>query len=563
MQYTGVMDFAQIAVLLGAAALAGIAAKLIRQPLIIGYLFAGYILAALGLIPEPGTLATLSKIGVALLLFLVGLEMNVQELPSIGRVALITGLGQILFTSVIGFFLATLLGFGALPALYIAVALTFSSTIIIVKLLSEKNDLGSLYGKISVGFLLVQDLVAVLILMFLAGLSDGQFGLESYVFVVIKAIALLLAVWFLSHKILPTIFGKIIDQSTELIFIVGIAWALGVAALVGGPLGFSIEIGGFLAGLALSNLPDHLQISTRTRPLRDFFLTIFFLLLGTNLVVGGIGQLLGPALIFSAFVLIGNPIIVLIIMGIMGYRKRTSFLSSVTVAQISEFSLILMAMGLSVGHVVKSDVALVVLVGVLTMTLSTYMILGADKIYAKIQVFLSIFERKKNMEIEFTKIPEKKEHVVLIGAHRTGGSLISLLTKKKVDFVIVDFNPSLAGVMSGKKAPIIFGDITDEDILEAANVTDAKLVISTTADIHDNLVVLDYLKRKKSDAITIIKSGFRKDAITLYKHGASYVIVPEVVAGEHIRHMIKTYGVASARYEKIGKSHLKRLTSLS
>lgn len=556
------MGFSQIAVLLAAAAIAGIAAKLIRQPLIIGYLFAGYVLAVFGLIPHGESLESLSQIGVALLLFLVGLEMKLSELPSIGKVALITGMGQIIFTSVVGFLLASVLGFGTLPSIYIAVALTFSSTIIIVKLLSQKNDLGSLYGRISVGFLLVQDLVAVLILMFLAGLNTGEFGPTTYLFVATKGIFLLLAVWFLSKKILPLIFAKIIDQSTELLFIVGIAWALGIAAFVGGPLGFSLEIGGFLAGLALSNLPDHLQISSRTRSLRDFFLTLFFLLLGTNLVVGDVGSLLVPAVVFALFVLIGNPLIVLTIMGIMGYRKRTGFMASVTVAQISEFSLILMAMGVAIGHVAEKEVAIVVMVGVITMTLSTYLILGADKLYPKLENILSIFERKKIKEPVFAIEKVLKDHVVLVGSHRTGTALMPLFVKHKVDFVVVDFNPELAEKLSSQKIPVVFGDITDSDILEAANMAEAKLVISTTSDLHDNLLILSYLKSKNAKAHTILKAAARDEALKLYKAGADYVIVPEVVAGEHIRHLVKSYGISSNKIEKLGENHLKRIQKL-
>lgn len=557
------MDFSQIAVLVGAAALAGIGAKLIRQPLITGYLFAGFVLAALGLIPDAHSLEQLSKIGVALLLFLVGLEMKLSELPIIGKVALITGLGQVLFTSIIGFLLATLLGFATLPAIYIGVALTFSSTIIIVKLLSEKNDLESLYGRIAIGLLLVQDLIAVLILMFLSGLGEGGFGLSSYLLIAIKGIALLLTIWILSHKVLPKLFTKIVDQSTELLFIVSIAWALGVAAFVGGPLGFSIEIGGFLAGIAISNLPDHLQISTRTRPLRDFFLTVFFLTLGTNLVVDGLGELIGPALIFSTFVLIGNPFIVLTIMGILGYKKRTSFLASVTVAQVSEFSLILMAMGAGLGLVTESDVALVVLVGVITMTVSTYVITGADSIYKKIQKILTPFERKHTNEISLDEVKQMKNHVVLVGSHRTGALLIPLFKKQKIDFVVVDFNPHLAQKLSAIKIPILFGDISEDAILEAANVGEAKLVISTTADIHDNLKLLEFIKARKAKTATMLKAGYKKEAEILYARGADYVVVPEVVAGEHIRQMIKNYGVSPEKIHKLGESHLKRLQKLN
>lgn len=551
------MDFSQLATLLGAAAAAGIVAKLLRQPLIIGFLFAGYILASLGVIKDGTDLEALSKIGVTLLLFLVGLEMNLSELPSIGKVALVTGLGQIIFTSTIGFLIANLLGFGLLPALYIAVALTFSSTIIIVKLLSLKNDLGSLYGRISVGFLLVQDLVAVLILMFLASLGKEGVG-PNYFYISLKGIALILATWFLSKKVLPLLFTRIIDQSTELVFIVGIAWALVVAAFVGGPLGFSLEIGGFLAGIALSNLPDHLQIAARTRPLRDFFLTLFFLFLGTNLLVENVGSVIIPALFFSAFVLIGNPLIILIIMGLLGYKKRTSFLASVTVAQISEFSLILMAMGLSLGHVGEKEVAIVVLVGVVTMTLSTYLILGADKIYLKLIRILSLFERKNSREEDFKSPSPRKNHIVLVGAHRTGMPLVSFLKKRNEEFNVIEFNPDIAANLANKEVPVVFGDISDEEVLAAANVSDAKLVVSTTSDIHDNLSLLSFVNSFNNRPYTILKASNYKDAITLYSKGASYVIVPEVVAGEHIRHILKDYGF-NKRLLSLGKAHAKRL----
>lgn len=555
------MEFSQIAVLLSVAAGFGIIAKLLKQPLLVGYLFAGFLLAALGLIPESAGIDALGKIGVALLLFLLGLEMDISEIPIVGKVALMTGFGQIIFTSIIGYILATLLGFPPLTAIYIAIALTFSSTIIIVKLLSEKNDLGSLYGKIAIGFLLVQDMVAILILMFLSGLKSGSFGPSTYAMVAAKGAFLLLSVWFLGKEVLPKVFTKIIDSSTELLFIVAVAWALGVAAFVAGPLGFTIEIGGFLAGLSLSNLPDHLQISSRTRPLRDFFLTLFFVLLGTNLVIAThqITTVIIPAIILSAFVLVGNPIIVLAILGFLGYRKRTSFLASVTVAQISEFSLILMAMGHSIGHVDDHAVALTVLIGVITMTLSTYLILGTDRIYPKIEKWLSIFERKVNKEIDLKSVPPKKDHIILIGSHRTGAALLPILKKQKVDFTIIDFNPKLVEELTGLDLPVIFGDITDSEVLKAANVSEAKMIVSTTADLHDNLTILSHVRSLKKHPAVIMKAGSAGDALLLYKKGADYVIVPEVAAGESIRHIIKTYGTKHERIARLGKSHVKRL----
>lgn len=554
------MEFSQIAILLAVAGVFGVFAKLLKQPLLVGYLFAGLFLGLTGVIGESQTLDSLSQIGVALLLFLLGLEMNLRELPTIGKVALLTGIGQITFTSLIGYSIARVLGFENLPSIYVAVALTFSSTIIMVKLLSEKKDLSSLYGKIAVGFLLVQDFVAVIILMFLAGLGRGNQSIADYGIIGIKAIILFALVWFLSHRILPRFFNKIIGGSTELLFIVSIAWALGAAAFVAGPMGFTLEIGGFLAGLALSNIPEHLQIASKTRPLRDFFLTIFFLLLGTKLVIsGGILSVIFPALIFSTFVLVGNPIIVLAIMGAMRYKKRTSFLAGLTVAQISEFSLILMSMGLVLGHVSDSEVAMVILVGVITMTTSTYMILGADKLFKKVSKYLSVFERKQTKEAAYASKLKLSDHFVLVGCDRTGRPINKYFKRKELEFVVVDFDPSVFNKLTAKNTPVIFGDINDPEIFELADIENAKMVISTTDNLETNLTFIEQIKAAKNKLTTVFTVSTKDEAIKLYEKGATFVVVPEIVAGDYINHLLNIPGMGKKRLTKMGKSHFDRL----
>lgn len=553
------MSFPELALLLVVAAAAGVVAKAIKQPLLVGYLFAGLLLALFGIVKDFTAIAALGKIGVALLLFLVGLEMNIRELPTIGRIALLTGLGQIIFTSIVGYLIAFALGFGVLPSLYIAVALTFSSTIIIVKLLSEKGDMGSLYGKIAVGFLLVQDFVAVVILMFLGGLGGGEATFAQFLVIGVKAIALLASVWFLSKKILPTLFDKFVASSPEILFVGSIAWALGVAALVGGPLGFSYEIGGFLAGLALSNLPEHLGIASKTRPLRDFFLTIFFITLGTQLFVRDIAVVITPAIIFSLFVLIGNPLIVLIIMGAMRYKKRTSFLASVTVAQISEFSFILMAMGLSLGHLSQTDVATVIVVGVITMTVSTYMILGSDRIFLKIKDILSIFERKNTHETALLQEKIYSDHIVLIGCDRMGKTLISFFKRKGLFYLVVDYNPKVFAYLSAEKVPVLLGDIDDPEIKDLAKMDKARMVISTISNINDNMSILEYVRNLTRRPLVITKATSKADAVREYEAGAAFVLLPEVIAGEYLRHIFVAHGVSEERIRKMGKGHFNRL----
>lgn len=557
------MDFSQLALLVVVAASFGFVAKLLKQPLLVGYLFAGLFLSLTGLISDQALLENLGKIGVALLLFLLGLEMNLREVATIGKHASVSGFFEMALTGVVGFGLSLLLGFSPISSAYIAIALTFSSTIIMVKLLSEKKDLSSLYGKIAVGSLLFQDLVAILILIFLAGVGQGGATAFDYLFIFVKLTLLVGVLWVVSRKLVPVFFERFVSGSNELLYIVSIAWALGVASFVSGPVGFSLEIGGFLAGLALSTLPEHLQIASRSRSLRDFFLTIFFVYLGTQLAIeGSISGLIFPALVFSFVVLVVNPISVLLVMGFMGYKKRTSFLSSLTMSQTSEFSLILMTVGASLGHISQSDVATVVLVTAVTMTVSTYIILGGGKLYKKLEKYLSIFERKHTKAEVFVDESKMFDHIILVGADRTGTSLSRFFRKRNKDFVVVDFNPAVYSRMAAQNYNIIFGDITDADIIEAANLKGAKLVVSTISQLEDNLILLEYIKKLEKPPRTIMTMSTKRDAIKLYEKGASYVIVPDIVAGEYIRHLIETHGIGEITLEKLGKSHFRRLMQL-
>ena len=553
------MGFAELALLLVVAAAFGLLAKQLRQPLLIGYLLAGVALSATGAIKDPVAIESLGKIGVALLLFLVGLEMNFRELPQIGKVSIFTGLGQIIITAVVGYAIALLLGFSTLSSLYIAVALTFSSTIIAVKLLSEKNDLGSLYGKIAIGILLVQDLVAILILMFLAGAGRGEFDASGLWILVAKAALAFASVLVLSKKVFPWAFEKFVTGSSELLFVVSIAWALGISALVGGPLGFSFEIGGFLAGLSLSNLPEHLGIASKTRPLRDFFLTIFFLTLGSQLLVGDFKVIIVPALILSVFVLAVRPLIVLPIMGVLRYKKRTSFLTSVTLSQISEFSIIIMAMGATLGHVSRSETAMIVAVGVVTMTASTYLISGADRLYLLLRNFLTIFERKDTYEGALLEDRHISDHIVLVGCDRTGSSLISFFEKKSLAFLVVDFNPKVYARLSADRKPVIFGDVSDPEILDLCKMDKARFVISTVSTQSENLTILEHIKGLRRKPISIFTSETRSEALKLYEAGASYVLVPAILAGEYLRHIFVSHGMGEERIRKMGKGHFNRL----
>lgn len=510
----------------------GILARLFKQPVILAYIAAGVAIGIFGFLnlSDKEIFQTFSELGIMFLLFLIGLEINYSSLRLVGRVSVLIGLGQIIFTFAFGFLIAFFFGFNYLQSAYIAIALTFSSTIIVVKLLSEKKDINSLYGKISIGFLLVQDFVAILILIFLAGIeAEKGFVFRDIFLTVVKGVGLFVLMLWLGRKILPLILDKI-AHSQELLFLSSLAWCFGVVALAS-KTGFSIEIGGFLAGLALANSSEHFQISAKIKSLRDFFILIFFVILGSLFVFSDFSGLSLPIIVFSLFVLIGNPLIILIIMGLMGYRKRTSFLCGITVAQISEFSLILAALGLKLGHLNNKIVSLITAVGIITITLSTYLIIYGDHLFRRLSRFLSIFERRPKKDEAYLEGGFNKP-IILIGSHRIGQNIASHLPKQ--DVLIIDFDPDIVTQMRKFGFSVLFGDIADEEIAERANLSSSRLIISTSPDFEDNLRILTQINSLKEKPKIILRAENEKDAQILYQQGTDYVLLPHLTSGQYL-----------------------------
>lgn len=554
--------YLELTIIIGLAAILAVLFRFLKQPPILSYILAGVIVGPFGLlhIRSGEVMLSLAEIGITLLLFMLGLEMRFNDLKSVGKVALYSGIGQIVFTSGIGYILSLALGFPPLTSFYIAIALTFSSTIIIVKLLSDKKDLKSLYGKISVGFLLVQDFVAIIALIILSGFNSGDSQLSpfTFLFLLLKAIVLFGWVIVLSKTVLPKLM-RVIAKNTEILFLFSIAWAFSMAAFVSSPfIGFSIEIGGFLAGLALANTSQNFQIVAKVRSLRDFFITIFFVTLGMKMIFADIVPIIIPAIILSVFVLIGNPIIVLVILGFLGYRRRTAFLAGLTVAQISEFSLIVIFMGSKIGHVSESVVSLVTLVGAITFTVSTYMIMNGNTLYKWLFPLLAIFERKNTHEI-ILPASDLSGHVVLVGANRMGESILEALIKRQETIIVVDFDPEVIERLKKQNVTAYFGDIADPEIQENVSISKARLVLSTVPDVEDNLLMLNILKAARSRATSVFFALETEDASALYKEGADYVILPHLAGGHHLAKILLNDGELELieKYKKKDLEYLK------
>ena len=550
--------FIELSIILGITVLVAGVMKLLKQPLIIGYILAGIIVSPyfLDIVQSAETIKVFSEIGIALLLFIVGLSLSPKIIREVGKVSLVTGIGQIIFTSLFGFLISRLLGFSVIVSLYIAVALTFSSTIIIMKLLSDKKDLEKLYGKISVGFLLVQDIFVIILLMVVSSFS-GNLSMDSLSLMgVLSGVLLIGGFILISVYVLPNL-SKFFAKSQEFLFLFSIGWGLGLAALFH-YLGFSMEIGALVAGIALSMSPFHYEISSKMRPLRDFFIILFFILLGSQMVFGNLGELIVPAIIFSLFILIGNPLVVMILMGLLGYKKKTGFQAGFTVAQISEFSLILITLGVSVGHLTGEILSLVTIVGLITISGSTYLIMYSNKIYPYFSKYLGIFERKKLIEKEKDL---KNYDVILFGYNRIGYDLLRSFERLKKKFLVVDYNPETIRELSEGGIGCRYGDVDDEEFLTELNLVETQMVVSTIPEFETNFLLVGKVRQMNEKAIIIVTSHNVEEANELYNQGATYVIMPHFLGGIHASKMIDDYKLDLSKFLKEKKKHVKYLNN--
>lgn len=522
--------FEQIAGVLFVCVLAGGAALILRQPLVVGLIAAGIAVGpqALGLVDEATEIELLAKLGIALLLFIVGLKLDVRLIGRLGPVALATGIGQVLFTSIIGFFIALALGFDTVPALYIAVALTFSSTIIIVKLLTDKREIDDLHGRIAIGFLIVQDIVVVIAMIVITASGDGDTSIGTRAFeVALRGTALVVLVVLFGRYVADRMVSLLARQS-ELLILGAVTWAV-VLASISILLGFSGEVGAFLAGLSLASTPYRDAISGRLSTLRDFMLVFFFIELGTRFDLVASLDRIGAAVIFSLFVLIGNPIIVMIIMGYMGYRKKVSFKAGLTVAQISEFSLILVALGASQGQIGSDVVGLVTAVGLITIAASTYLINGSDAIYARIEPALRIFERKVGVIDPNFDDDHHDPNYVVVGLGRFGSTLIGELLDRGVDVLGVDFDPR--SVQSPRfDIPVVYGDAEDPTLVDQLPLKSATWVVSTVRSLDANLMLISSLRRSGYTGGIAVSSEDSEHCALYQEAGADVTVQPLHIA---------------------------------
>lgn len=538
--------FLQLAVALSLSSLFGYVVLKLKLPLVVAYLLAGVSISLVSLIDPHTSLVfeILPEIGIAFVLFLIGMELDLREIRSLGLPIIVSALGQIVISTFAGFALAGALGFGATESIYLGLGLAFSSTVVVIKMLIEKRDLASLYGKLSIGILLIEDLVAIGVLMIIS-VSGSALGLGfqqslPLLALILKAIGLFVLTFLLSRYVLEKIFDSV-AKSVELLFLTAITWCFAFTSLAV-MLGFSVVIGAFLAGVALASSPYHLQIQGKIKPLRDFFLTLFFVYLGLQTKVSDFVGAWPAILLFTFFALVIKPLLYILILGIFGFRKHTLFQTGLNLSQISEFSLVVLLVGVNEGLASPLALSVMAAVAVLSIICSSILIAYSKALYNFFSPILSFFERKNGAHYLETKVQEElDDHVVVIGAHRVGDPVVKYLEKEKIPFLVMDFNPHIVESMRERGVNVVYGDLGDPEILDSLQLEKAKLIISTARDMSDNELLLEECKRRKIRAKIVARALDKDHAKALRDLGADYVILPEQVSGDFIVNQLRTH----------------------
>jgi Kef-type K+ transport system membrane component KefB len=525
--------FNEIAVILAIATAVGTLALWLRQPLIMAFIAVGILVgpAGLDIVQSSEQVELFAELGVALLLFVVGLRLDPQEISAVGSVAIIAGIAQILFTGCLGYLIAIALGLTTVSAFYVGIALTFSSTIIVVKLLSDKREIDALHGRIALGVLIVQDLVVVLVAIALTAFGGNSqptnLG-QATLMMLVKGSVFLASAAIVTRYLLPKLLHAL-ARSTELLLIFAISWAIALAS-VGDVLGLSKEVGAFIAGVTIASTHYRAILSARLVSLRDFLLLFFFINLGVNLDFSHFGSQFLPALIFSLFVLIGKPLLTMVLVGMMGYRKYTSVIASFSMSQISEFSFILAALGVSLGHIPTEVMGLIALVGLITMGLSTYAIVYSHNLYEWLSPWLFWFDKivphpKKRLG-DLAEAEIDRVDVILFGLGRYGGSTIRYLHQYGFTVLGIDFDPELVKFWRKEGMLAFYGDAEDPEFIASLPLSHAKWVVSTLPGERIGLTLLHALKHRHFQGRIALTSHSHREMEILREAGADLVLLP-------------------------------------
>jgi Kef-type K+ transport system membrane component KefB len=548
--------FYQLSIVMIIAAMVSLVARIFRQPMVIAYIVAGFVVgpSLLNVVTNHDAFESFSQIGITLLLFIIGLGLNITTIKDAGKPVALAFLTIITGIGLVGAGVSGAFGFTFRESVIMATALLFSSTIIVVKSLSDKKEQNRLYGQIATGVLLVEDLAATLVLLAVSASTGAGAGLSDVGELVLKGAGLAAVLAVVGGYIMPRL-SKLFAASQELLYVFAIAWAFGIASAFHAA-GFSIEVGALFAGVSLASLPYVQAISTKLKPLRDFFLVLFFVSLGEALHLDGLGSALLPALALSALVLIGKPLLIMMSLGSLGYTKQTSFKTAVHLSQISEFSVILVVLAYTTGMVGERLVTIATLTALITIAASAYLMKYDDRLYNRFQKQLSIFERattKRELK-ELSSYP-----LVLLGYRQGGSSFVQTFRKMRKRYIVIDYNPDVIESLERQHINHLYGDATDMELLEEIGIQHSEMVVSTIDNADTNVMLARHITSHNDEAVFICHAARLDDAEKLYKAGATYVMMPQYIGNMHINEFLGQHGNNKKAFTKYRRDHLLNL----
>jgi Kef-type K+ transport system membrane component KefB len=526
--------FADVAVILLVSALVGAVAARLHQPLVVGFVFVGVLVgpSVLGIVQPGGALELPAELGVAILLFVVGLRLDLHVVRALGSVALVTGVVQVAVFAAAGLLLALAFGMGLVPALYVGIGLAFSSTIVVVKLLSDRKEIDELHGRLAVGILIVQDLLVVLVLIGVttAGEEGGSL-VEALMSVAARSLVFFVVLAAHTRWVLGPIVHSLARES-DLLLVFSLAWAIAVAA-VGEEVGLGHEVGAFVAGVSLAWTPYRDAIASRLVTLRDVLLLFFFINLGAQLEPGDAAAELPVALVLAAFVLVAKPVLVAVLLVWQRYRSRVALETGLSLAQISEFSLILAALGLSLGHIETDTATLLTVTALITIAASSYLILDSEALARRLAPRLEPLERAEPRD-EPELGPDELPEVVLFGLGRFGEGIATGLRERGIRVLGVDFDPIALSRWAEGGIDVFYGDAEDPELAGILPLPESGWVVSTMRRADANLALLAALDQHGYKGKRAVAAHSRIDAERLREAGADEVFLPYVSAAKEV-----------------------------
>ncbi|WP_440764665.1 cation:proton antiporter [Natronorubrum sp. DTA7] len=528
-------DFAIIIVV---ATIVGIVARQTGQPTIIAYILTGLILGPVmfDIVTEDGLVESMAELGLGFLLFLLGMKMRFDDIREILRPIINIAVWQTILQTALALAVAWALGFEPTEIVIIALATVFGATPIIVKILTDKDEITSLPGKIDVGVLIVQDIYLVVVL---ALLGADELGSASEIATTLGVIAVMMTFIALfsilsSRYLLPKLFREIADNK-DVFLVVAIAWAFLFIA-VSEQFDLSLEVGAFLAGISLAQLPYSKELEDRITPITDFFILVFFASIGLRLAADDLLAYWWEAIVASVVLMVGNFWIMFYLIDREDFSVETSFLGAINMVQVSEFSLVVGALAVQQGHIGTDVLGYLSLMALLTMSVSTYIINYNHTIYGQARPWFSRFESAAKKDID---LAEYTDHAIAIGYDEITERVLPILEEEYDDVVIIDRQTDHIDALEAEgRYDYIYGDFRHGEIRKAANLKGASFVLSSTVQPDVNRALLEEVD---DDATVFVEAERIDDARELYDRGAAYVIMSTYLTAEKLSEYLEQY----------------------